>query len=145
MVQILYKILIKELQMIFQTSHVSICPSYIKDPIGTSTSYTKFLVTLKLFHVSVAKRRLEVQNAMCNSFKNIFTTSWGNLNKIRWSKLYTKFGAFWQKVDYHVYQFWRSVGTIFAKRFLQVKQLNDAKLWIKRPPYFFIPKITVVW
>ena len=44
------QILVKELQMIFQTSNVSICNGNIKDPIGPSNFHTNF----KIFHVSVA-------------------------------------------------------------------------------------------
>ena len=57
---------------------------------------------------------------------------------------YTKFGAFRQKVVYHVNHFWNVVGAIL-KEFLKVKQLKNAKLWIKRLSSFIIPKITVVW
>ena len=46
------QILVKRLQMIFQTSNVSICNGSIKDPIGASTSTLCFM--FKLFYVSVA-------------------------------------------------------------------------------------------
>ena len=71
----------------------------------------------------------------------MFTTSWGNLNKIVWfSELYDKkpFSMLTMLTisDISLAPFW--------KRLLQAKQFNYAKVFIT---WFssLIPKITVVW
>ena len=40
--------------------------------------------------------------------------------------------------------FWHIVVTILKEIYV-VKQLNDAKLWVKNSQFFIIPKIIVVW
>ena len=57
---------------------------------------------------------------------------------------YTKFWAFLQKAVSHVKH--SDISLVpFWKRFLQVKQFHDAKIFKTWLPSFVIPKITVVW
>ena len=55
------QILIKKLQMIFQTSDVRISNGNIKGPIGTSASHCKFYAQV-FFHVIVAVANIERLN-----------------------------------------------------------------------------------
>ena len=86
---------------------------------------------------------VEGKNTICNSLITMFTTSWRNLIKIGWSELY-KILSFFTKTVSHVKHPDISLAP-FWKRFLQVKQFHDAKVFNTRLPSFVIPKITVVW
>ena len=97
----------------------------------------------KLFHVSIAMITAEVKNTICNSLITMFPQA----GKI-WSKSddpnYTKFWASLQKAVSRVKHFEISLAP-FWKRFLQLKQFHDAKVFNTRLQSFVIPKITIVW
>ena len=62
-------------------SDFSICNGKMKNHIGTSTFYTKFLrSSSSLFLLTLLT--VDVQNTICNSLITIPKASWRNLNKI---------------------------------------------------------------
>ena len=97
----------------------------------------------KLFHVSIAIDNCRSQNTICNSVITMFTTSWQNLIKIGWSEQF-KILSFLQKAVSHVKHSDISLAP-FWRRFLQMKQFHDAKVFNTRLQSFVIPKITEVW
>ena len=123
--------------MTFQTSDVSICNGNIKIPYW-NINFSHLILRSSSFMFLLLLITVEVKNTICNSFITMFTQA-GEI----WSKSddpnYTKFWAFLQKAvsnvkhsDILLAPFW--------KRFLQVKQFHDAKVFNTRLPSFLIPK-----
>ena len=127
-----------ELQIKFQTSNVSICKGNKKYPIGNQL-FTR-LFAFKLFHVSIA-----VANSILSKyyllFLTNFTTSWQNLNKIRWSEPHKIWIFLTKNLHNYVNHFWYSA---ILKEVLHVKH-NDALSIYHKASSFIIPKIMVIW
>ena len=100
---------------------------------------------IKLFHVSVAVANIGSLNSICKYFYHK-PVKFEQKPMIQTTQKATKFGAFWQKKSRLPCEPYFVISLApFWNRFLEVKQLNSAKIWIKRLPFFIIPKIRVVW
>ena len=134
--------LIKELQMTFSDFRCQHLQRQYGIPYR-NTNFSHLILRSSSFMFPLLLIAIEVKNTICNSLITMLTTSWRNLIKIGWSKLY-KILSFFPKEVSHVNHSDISLAP-FWKRFLQVKQFHDAKGFNTRLPSFVIPKITVVW
>ena len=131
--------LIKELQMIFQTSNVSICNGNMKYPIETSVFHT--ILRSSSFMFPLLLITVEVKNTIYNSLKNYVYHKLAKFDQNQMIRNIQNFELFYEKPFSHVKHSDMSLAP-FWKRFLQVKQFHDAKVFNTRLPSFVIPKIT---
>ena len=78
--------LIKELQMTFQTSDVSICNG--NEIPYRNINFSHLILRSSSFMFPLLLITVEVKNTICNSLITMLTTSWRNLIKIGWSEPY---------------------------------------------------------
>ena len=89
----------------------------------------------RVFNVTITDADIGTLKSLHTLFDNYLDTCWWNLDKIVWSKLYTKFWAFWRKME--------SIDAILEDVYISGSKF-DAELFIWRPPYFSVPKIMEV-
>ena len=137
---------IKELQMTFQTSDVSICNGNMKYPIYRNINFSHLMLRSSSFMFPLLLITVEVKNTICNSLITIYV--YHKLAKFdqNWMiRTIHNFEVFFlQKAVSHVNHSDISLAP-FWKRFLQVKQFHDNNGFKTRLSSFVIPKITVVW